>query len=306
MFIRQMTYLATLAREKHFGRAAELCNVTQSTLSAGLKALERELDMRLVIRSPRFMGLTPEGERVVDWAHQILSDYENLKQDATEYRKGLRGTLRLGVIPAAMPSVAQITAPFLARHSQVKVDVRSMTSIEIQNGLDKFELDAGLTYLENEPLVRVRKTPLYSERYMFLTGKSGPLASRESISWCEAAEANLCLLDESMQNRRILNNIANAAGVELAPSVTSNSFLGVCSHVCSGEWSSIIPQSFSYIFHGCDDLVMLDLTDPVHSQVVGLVTSARDPLPPLARALLDCASRVQLDAAVKEKSFALT
>lgn len=305
MFIRQMTYLATLAREKHFGRAAELCNVTQSTLSAGLKALERELDMRLVIRNPRFMGLTPEGERVVDWAHQILSDYENLKQDATEYRKGLRGTLRLGVVPAAMPPVARITAPFLAKHAHVKVDVKSMTSIEIQSGLEKFELDAGLTYLENEPLVRVRKTPLYSERYMFLTSKTGPFGSRKSISWREAAEENLCLLEESMQNRRVLNNIANSAGVELAPSVTSNSFLGVCSHVCSGEWSSIIPHTFSYIFYGCNDLALLDLVDPVHSQIVGLVTSARDPLPPLARALIDCAVRLQLETVVGGKTFAL-
>ena len=74
MFIRQMTYLVALAREKHFGRAAEACNVTQPTLSSGLKALERELDMRLVHRGPRYIGLTPEGARVVDWASQIISD----------------------------------------------------------------------------------------------------------------------------------------------------------------------------------------------------------------------------------------
>ena len=68
MFIRQMTYLVALAREQHFARAAQTCNVTQSTLSAGLRSLERELDMRLVAREPRFSGLTPEGERVAEWA----------------------------------------------------------------------------------------------------------------------------------------------------------------------------------------------------------------------------------------------
>ena len=68
VFLRQMSYLVALAREKHFARAAEACHVTQSTLSAGLKALESQLDMRLVIRQPRFSGLTPEGERVVEWA----------------------------------------------------------------------------------------------------------------------------------------------------------------------------------------------------------------------------------------------
>src|SRR5215470_1141621 len=125
MFIRQMSYLVALAREKHFSRAAETCSVTQSTLSAGLKALERELDMRLVIREPRFMGLTPEGERVVEWANQIITDYESLKQDVEGLRGGLMGTLRLGVIPAAMPTVAKLTAPFIAKHSRVTIDVES-------------------------------------------------------------------------------------------------------------------------------------------------------------------------------------
>ncbi|MBN8911382.1 MAG: LysR family transcriptional regulator [Rhizobiales bacterium] len=296
MFIRQMTYLVALAREKHFGRAADVCNVTQPTLSSGLKALERELDMRLVVREPRFMGLTPEGERVVEWAGQILADYESLKQDVEVFRSGLRGTLRLGVIPAAMPPVARLTRPFSAKYPQVTIDVQSMTSAEIQRGLDRLEIDAGLTYLENEPLSHVRKAALYSERYLFVTGRAGPWAAASSIAWQDAANENLCLLNESMQNRRVLNNLAHSAGVELAPSVTTNSFLAVCSHVCTGAWSSIIPHTFAYIFAGCEDLVLIDLVEPVHSQTIGLVASDRDPLSPLARALLTCAGRLNLDA----------
>jgi DNA-binding transcriptional LysR family regulator len=305
MFIRQMTYLVALAREKHFGRAADVCNVTQPTLSSGLKALERELDMRLVIREPRFMGLTPEGERVVEWASQILADYESLRQDVEVFRGGLRGTLRLGVIPAAMPAVAKLTAPFSAKHAQVTIDVQSMTSVEIQRGLDKFEIDAGLTYLENEPIAHVRKTALYRERYLFVTGRRGAWAGASSIAWRDAAGETLCLLNESMQNRRVLNNLAHSIGLELSPTVTTNSFLSVCSHVCSGEWSSIIPHTFAYIFAGCEDLVLIDMIDPVHSQTIGLVASDRDPLPPLARALLSCATRLDLDALVGGKAFAL-
>jgi DNA-binding transcriptional LysR family regulator len=105
--------------------------VTQSTLSAGLKALESQLDMRLVIREPRFSGLTPEGERVVEWAQQIIADSESLKQDVEGLREGLKGTLRLGVIPAAMPAVAKLTLPFCTKHPHVKVDVKSMTSVQI-------------------------------------------------------------------------------------------------------------------------------------------------------------------------------
>jgi DNA-binding transcriptional LysR family regulator len=201
MFVRQMTYLVALAREKHFARAAERCNVTQSTLSAGLKALERELDMRLVVREPRFMGLTPEGERVVEWAGQIIADYESLKQDVEGLREGLKGTLRLATIPAAVPVLARLTAAFCAKHPHVCVDVNSMTSIEIQNGLDKFEIDAGLTYLDNEPLVNVRKHRLYREKYMFVTSADGPFGQSRAITWHDAASENLCLLHEGMQNR---------------------------------------------------------------------------------------------------------
>lgn len=295
MFIRQMTYLVALAREKHFGRAADACNVTQPTLSSGLKALERELDMRLVIREPRFMGLTAEGERVVEWAGQILIDYESLKQDVEVLRSGFKGTLRLGVIPAAMPTVSRMTAPFSVKHPHVTIDVQSMTSIEIQRGLDKFELDAGLTYLENEPLQNVRKAALYSEKYLFVTSRSSRHANASTIKWREVASCNLCLLHEDMQHRRVLNNLAQSIGIELKPSVTTNSFLAICAHVSSAGWSSIIPHTFAYIFAGCDDLTMLDLVDPAHTQTIGIVATNRDPLPPLARAFMACAARVNLE-----------
>lgn len=294
MFVRQMTYLVALAREGHFSRAAAVCNVTQSTLSAGIKSLERELDMRLVLREPRFAGLTPEGERVAEWAHHIIADYESLKQDAGEFRKGLKGNLRLGVIPAAMPPVAKLTAPFVAKHPNVTVDVRSMTSEEIQRGLDKFEIDAGVTYLENEPLSRVRKAALYRERYVFATQRTLDETER-TITWREAAQHNLCLLNETMQHRRVLNKLAQSLGIELRPTVTTNSFLAVCSHVTSGQWSSIIPHTFAYIFYGCENLVLLDIVEPVHIQTIGVVASDRDPLTPMARALMSCATRVNID-----------
>lgn len=295
MFIRQMTYLVALAREKHFGRAAEACNVTQPTLSSGLKALERELDMRLVHRGPRYIGLTPEGARVVDWASQIISDYQSLKQDVEVFRGCLKGTLKLGVIPAAMPAVSELTTPFSSKHVQVSIEVHSMTSAEIQRALDKFELDAGVTYLENEPLQHVRKAALYRERYLFVTSRSPRKANDAVITWDEAAASNLCLLNESMQNRRVLNNLARSVGLDLTPTVTTNSFLAVCSHVCSGKWSSIIPHTFAYIFAGCEDLIFLDLIEPVHTQTIGIVTTDRDPLPPLARAFMASATRLNLE-----------
>lgn len=155
-----------------------------------------------------------------------------------------------------------------------------------------------MTYLENEPIAHVRKAALYRERYLFVTSRAAPEAGADVITWREAAESNLCLLNESMQNRRVLNNLARSIGIELVPSVTTNSFLAVCSHVCSGRWSSIIPHTFSYIFAGCEDLEMIDLVDPVHAQTIGVVATDRDPLPPLSRAFMAGAKRLDLELAL--------
>jgi DNA-binding transcriptional LysR family regulator len=112
------------------------------------------------------------------------------------------------------------------------------------------------------------------------------LGGREAITWAEAASERLCLLSEDMQNRRIINNVAASIGVAITPSVVSNSFLGICSHLRHGEWSSIVPHTFSYVFGDAPDLVAINLTEPVHSQAIGLVLSNRDPQSPMSNALL--------------------
>ena len=134
MFLRHLSYFVTLAREKHFARAAEACHVSQPTLSAAIRKLEEDLEVRLAVRGHRFLGLTAEGERVLAWAQQILSDYEGLRIDLTGLRSGLSGSLRLGVIPAAMPLVSCLTARFSSIHPAATVEVMSMTSRSIQKG----------------------------------------------------------------------------------------------------------------------------------------------------------------------------
>jgi DNA-binding transcriptional LysR family regulator len=129
-----------------------------------------------------------------------------------------------------------------------------------------------------------------------VTHVDSPLAQTDEVTWHAAAHEKLCLLHESMQNRRVLNKLTDSLGLKLKPTVTSDSFLAVCSRVSSGEWSSIVPHTFSLIFAGCKELALVKLIDPVHSQAIGLVASDRDPLSPLARALIKCAARLDLDA----------
>jgi DNA-binding transcriptional LysR family regulator len=96
----------------------------------------------------------------------------------------------------------------------------------------------------------------------------------------------LCLLSEDMQNRRIINAVFESLDIKAKPPVVSNSFLGICSYLRHGGFASIVPHTFFYVFAGSRDLVGIDLVEPMHGQVIGLVLTDRDPLPPMANALI--------------------
>src|SRR5262249_14458008 len=118
--IEKLEYLLALASEKHFGRAAEACAVSQPSLSLGLKQLEETMGVMLVLRGSRFIGLTPEGERMLEWARRIVSDTRAMRQDVKAIKHGLSGQLRIAVIPAALPVIAFITQPLHARHPDIE------------------------------------------------------------------------------------------------------------------------------------------------------------------------------------------
>ena len=150
MNLQHLGYFVALAREQHFGRAAAACHVSQPTLSAGIRRLEGELGTLLVQRTQRFVGLTPEGERVLSWARRIVNDAEELRHDLGQLGEGLSGRLRIGAIPTSLAAVGVLTAPFRAANPRATVSVRSLSSREIERLLHTFELDVGLTYLDSE------------------------------------------------------------------------------------------------------------------------------------------------------------
>lgn len=302
MLIRHLSYFIALAREQHFARAAEACNVTQPTLTAAIQKLEEDLGARLVVRDHRFVRLTEEGEKLLMWGRQILLDYDSLRGDLAGSRRGLVGTLHLGVIPAAMSAVSFLTSRFAAAHPAAHVEIRSMTSRAIEKALAAFEIDAGVTYLDKEPLEHVLKVPLYHERYVFLARRGHRATASPTITWKEAAAERLCLLSEDMKYRRIINKVAASIGVEMRAHVVSDSFVAILSHVQHGDWASIVPHTFARLFFGAADLVAVDLVEPIHTQVIGLLLSDREPLSPMSGALLSSVENIDferdLDAAV--------
>ena len=294
MILRQLQYLTALARERHFVRAAKACNVTQPTLSAGIKQLETELGLLLVRRGGRFEGFTSEGERVLEWAMRVEADAESLRQEASAMRGELVGRLRVGAIPVTLPIVPLLVSPFAREHPGVAVTVISQPSVEIQRGLNDGTLDAGVTYLDNEPLDHVRTVPLYRESYYLYTSSAGPLGSALEISWAEAAALPLCLLTTDMQNRRIVNGHFAAAGVTVSPQIETNSVLTIASLLRTGEWSTVLPQVFQFLLGELPGAVAVPLVRPAESHSIGLVVPDREPLTPSARALAALATHLDL------------
>jgi DNA-binding transcriptional LysR family regulator len=285
MVLRQLEYLVALAREKHFGRAAEACHVSQPTLSAAIRLLEEDLGAPIVERGHRFVGLTPQGQIAVEHAHRILAETENLRHGLEEIDKGLTGRLRIGAIPTALPIVSHLTGPFYARFPGVTVAVLSLNSHEIERGIEDFELDAGLTYLDAEPIERVKVKPICLEEYMFLTPASGDLAGRAKVTWSEAATAPLCLLTPDMQNRRIIDGVFRSVGAKPVPAMETNSIFNLVSHVSAGLWSAIVPRQLLRFFGVPKGTRAIELVEPSARRTIGLVMSDREPPSPLARNL---------------------
>jgi DNA-binding transcriptional LysR family regulator len=284
--IDKLEFLLSLARERHFGKAAEACGVTQPTLSAGIKQLEETMGVLLVNRGSRYHGLTPEGERVLDWARRIVGDSRSMREEIKTLRHGLTGRLRIAAIPTALAMVQALTTPFRERHPHVQFSIFSRTSIDILDLLENLEIDAGLTYLDNEPLGRVNTVPLYRESYRLLTSADAPLGDRDKVTWAELAQVPLCLLTPDMQNRRIIDRLLKTAGADSRPMLESDSMILLFSHVRTGRWASVMPAKLAETLGLTETIRSIPIVEPDEVHTVGLVVPEREPMTPLAAALV--------------------
>jgi DNA-binding transcriptional LysR family regulator len=293
MHLRFIEYFTALARERHFARAAETCGVSQPTLSAGIAALEEQLGKRLILRDRRFAGLTAEGEAMLPWAQRLLADQEALRQAVAAEAGALKGELRLGVIPASMPAVGHFARRIMARNPGVRLAIRSMTSREIERGLIDYELDAGLTYLHNEPLAQVIGVMLYHEYYRFAARGDSAFGGRSGVSWEEVASVPLCLLHQGMQNRRILDARLTSLGITVTPQATADSYVTLLSLVEEGALYSILPHSYASMLSGAGGVKLIELADHGPPNEIGLVVHEREPHSSMARAALTAARELQ-------------
>jgi DNA-binding transcriptional LysR family regulator len=284
--IDKLELLLALAKERHFGRAAEACGVTQPTMSTSIKQLEEILGVMLVQRGSRFQGFTPEGERVLDWARRIVGDSRAMRQEINALKDGLSGEIAIAAIPTALGMLASLTTPFRARHPNVRFRIISSTSIAALALLENLEVDAALSYIENEPVGKVRTVPLYNESYRLLTSPDGMFGDRNEVTWKEVGQVPLCLLTPDMQNRRIIDALLRSAGQEPSPTLESNSMIVLFAHVRTGKWASIMPAKLAETLGLTDNVRSIPIVEPAATHAVGLIVPDREPMTPLIAALV--------------------
>lgn len=285
ILLRQLEYLVALDRERHFGRAAAACHVSQPALSAALRKLENQLGITIVNRGQRYGGLTDEGTRVLGWAHRILAERDALLLDLDRLHRGLTATVRIGAIPTAVPTLPLLTTALMDRHPQARVRIEVLSSAEIVRGLAGFELDAGLTYLPEEPDENTRVLPLYRERYLLLTPNHGPLADRDSVSWADLGGVPMCALSTAMQNRRILDAALAEAGVRADVVVEADTVESLYAHLSTGRWSSVVAHPWAHSYGVPAGMRLIAIAPTPHTPYVGLITGSHTPWSLAASAL---------------------
>ncbi len=240
--LRQWRYLVSLAENRHFGRAAEACFVTQSTLSAGIQELETQLGAALVDRTKRKVVLTPLGEELAGRARELLREAEDMVLLARAASAPLTGPLRLGVIPTISPFLLPRVLPGLRRRfPELKLFLREDLTLRLIDLLQAGKLDLLLIALPFEG-GSVDTLPLFEDQFLFACRSDHPLARRNQVKLDDLAEANLLLLEDG----HCLRDHALAA-CRLPPSPRRDGFAATSLHtlvqmVDSGLGVTLLPQ----------------------------------------------------------------
>lgn len=240
--LRQLRYLESLARHRHFGRAAEECSVTQPALSMQIQELEQGLELTLVERRRGKIGLTREGEEIVGRARRVLNEVRDIVDYARHCGKGLEGPLRLGVIPSIAPYLLPSVLPVLKeRHPKLELSVRETQTGVLLEELLQGALDVLLLALP----VTVRgidTMPLFQDRFLLaipsgLASKAEPRVSRDFVMGQELLllEEGHCLRDQAL-------DYCAMARPETMKSFGATSLTTLLQLVANGQGVTLLPE----------------------------------------------------------------
>jgi DNA-binding transcriptional LysR family regulator len=292
--LEALRYLAALEQHRHFGRAAQACRITQPALSNAIRALESELGVPVVRRSRQYEGLTAEGDVVLAHAHRLLHETESLRQELRAMVGAPGGRLQIGAVPTAVPIAARFAARLRERHAGIAPVLRSLSSPEVEAGLENLSLDLGLGYTGRAQVGTrgLQVWPQYREAYFLVRclGAGDAAAGLGTpVGWREAAALPLMLLTPDMHNRAIVDQAFHAAGVEVQAALETNSVLALVSALSEGALAAVLPGALLSAAQGLAGLQVRSLVDPAVHTPIGFMTSKAARATPALRAALDLA-----------------
>jgi len=287
--LTELRYIVAVARERHFGRAAEACFVSQPTLSVAVKKLEEELGVTLFERGPGEVSITPPGQKIVEQAQRVLEEAARVRELAAAGRDPLLGPLRLGAIytigPYLLPKLVPImrrTAPSMPLHIQENFTHR------LSESLKSGEVDAILIALPfDEPGIATRA--VYDEPFLVAVPKGHAWEARKRISADELTSESLLLLGEGHCFRDQVLDICNVVRAKerssLAKTVEGGSLETIRQMVASGVGVTVLPST-SIGAGGTGDLIrILPFSRPAPTRRVGLAWRRSFPRPEAIEAL---------------------
>ncbi len=293
MIVKNFEYLLALAHEGHFGRAAKSCNVSQPTLSAGIKQLEEDLDVQIVRHGRRYDGLTQEGESVLAWAMKMYNDCDGLERELSALKKGLEGQFRLGVV-AGTSVVAPILSVALAeRIPLLEQSISASQTVSLSNALLAHEMDMALTYLEDVSEEDFDTHLLYREGvFLFQATKE---RQPRRVSWDHVVSMPLCILNSALPNAA-QSQLSRCA----AKTIRTNAVEVLAAHVATGRYATVLPQSLVTFLAQIPDIQAIAVSGEGSHANVGFVAPKGGLKSTASTALLEMVHTPELAASIQE------
>ena len=282
MTLTELRYIVTLARERHFGRAAEKFHVSQPTLSVALKKVEQKYGVILFERTPSEVRLTPTGEQIARQAERVLEEAGRLKEIAQQGKDPLIGALRLGVIYTIAPYLLPRLVPALnARAPHMPMYLQENFTVNLGEQLRRGDLDAIIVALPfSEPGIVSR--PVYDEPFCVVMPTNHPMAMQAEVPPDQIAGENLLLLGQGNCFRdQVVQACPHLSEPGGANGALEGSSLETVRHmVASGVGISVVPISAAKSWPQNGSLLQYrDFTQPAPFRRVGIAWRASFPRP---------------------------
>lgn len=280
MIVRNFEYLLALHREGHFGNAAKSCNVSQPTLSAGIKQLEEDMGVEIVRHGRRYDGLTSEGMRVLTWAQQMYDDCKGLERELSALRRGIEGRFRLGVLPGTSGVAPTLSVALAEKIPLLQQTILVANAPSLLQAIRDNSLDMALMHFEDAPGEDLDTHLLYRERiFVFQSTKT---QQPRNTTWENLLNRQLCLLNSAV-SEPIQNKLAQCTAL----TIRTDSMDVLSAHVATGKYSAVLPQSLAGRLAHIPNLQAIAIAGSMSHSNVGFVAGKNAFDSPSSRALLE-------------------